>query len=68
MTEGKTVPVIELTEEQEKEGYWVEIMEDRVLVWRKKNQLALLLASPDIHNRVQELIERKRREQKDNEV
>ncbi len=68
MISGNVFPPIELTEEQKQEGYWVETLEDRVLVWRKKNQLALLLASPDIQDRVQELIERKRRELKELEA
>ena len=36
--------------------------EDRVLVWHKKNQIALLYKSPDIEHKVQEVVE-KRREQ-----
>jgi len=65
MIPGNTFPAVELTKEQEREGYWIEVLEDRVLVWRKKNQLALLLVSPDIQDRVQELIERKRKELKE---
>jgi len=68
MIAKKTVPVIELTEEQKREGFWIEILEDRVLVWHKKNQLALLLASPDIQERVQEFIQRKRQEFKELEA
>jgi len=37
-------------------------------VWHKKNQLALLLASPDIQERVQEFIQRKRQEFKELEA
>jgi len=33
-----------------------------VLVWHHKNQVALLLSSPDIERRVHEVIDRKRRE------
>jgi len=54
--------VVKLTEEQEKEGYWVEQSESTVLVWHHKNQVALLLPSPDIERRVHEVIDRKRRE------
>ncbi len=68
MISGKTFPTVELTGEQKQEDYWVEILEDRVLVWHKKNQLALLLASPDIQERVQELIQRKRQEFKELEA
>jgi hypothetical protein len=56
---------IELTEEQKKEGYWVEGCEDRMLVWHKKNQIALLYKSPDIDQKVQETIERRRKELKE---
>jgi hypothetical protein len=68
MIAEKTIPAIELTEEQKREGFWIEILEDRVLVWHKKNQLALLLASPDIQERVQEFIQRKRQEFKELEA
>ena len=68
MIAEKTIPAIELTEEQKREGFWIEILEERVLVWHKKNQLALLLASPDIQERVQEFIQRKRQEFKELEA
>lgn len=51
---------ISLTEEQKKEGYRVEVHDNRVLVWHRQNQIALLLASPDIESRVRDLIERRR--------
>ena len=54
-----------LAKEHEKEGYWVEDCEDRVLVWHKKNQIALLYRSPDIDRKVQETIERRRKELKE---
>ncbi len=56
---------VKLTTEQEKEGYWVEDWQDRVLVWHKKDQIALLLKSPDIDRRVQETVERRRKELKE---
>jgi len=56
---------VRLTEEQKKEGYWVEDCHDRVLIWHKKNQIALLYKSPDIDHKVQETIERKRKELKE---
>ena len=56
---------VRLTEEQEKEGYWVEDCQDRVQVWHKKNQIALLCKSPDIDQKVQETIERRRKELKE---
>jgi len=55
---------IKLTPEQEKEEYWVEECQDRVLVWHKKNQIALLYKSPDIGRKVQETVERRRKELK----
>ena len=62
---GEELQEIRLTEEQEKAGYWVEWEGDRVLVWRKKNQVALLYSSPDINRKVQEVIEKRRRELKE---
>jgi len=56
---------IALTEEHEKEGYCVEDCEDRVLVWHKNNQIALLYKSPNIDQKVQEIIERRKRELKE---
>jgi len=56
---------VKLTTEQEKEGYWVEDCQDRVLVWHKKNQIALLYKSPDIDQKVQETIERRKKELKE---
>jgi len=53
---------IKLTPEQEKEGYWVEWEGDRVLVWHKKNEIALLYGSPDINKKVQDVVEKRRRE------
>jgi len=53
---------ISLTKEQEQEGYWVEPSGDYVLVWHHNNQIALLSASGDIQQKVQEVVERRRRE------
>ncbi|OIP27727.1 MAG: hypothetical protein COT13_00435 [Chloroflexi bacterium CG08_land_8_20_14_0_20_45_12] len=53
---------IKLTEEQEKEGYGIEREGDRVLVWHKKNQIALLYSSPDIGKKVQDVVKKRRRE------
>ena len=49
-----------LTEEQKKEGYWTEEIEDRVLVWHNKNQIALLYKTGDIVKKVQDVVERRR--------
>ncbi len=56
---------LRLTDEQEKEGYWLEDCQDRVLVWHKKNQIALLYKSSDIDRKLQEVIERRRKELKE---
>jgi len=65
MMARKLSEVAKLAEEQEKEDYRVEDCEDRVLVWHKKNQIALLYKSPDIDRKVQETIERRRKELKE---
>jgi hypothetical protein len=56
---------IRLTEEQRKEGFWVERSGDLVTVWHDKNQIALLLSSPNINEKVQDIIERKRKDHKE---
>lgn len=61
----KVLGEIKLTEPQQKEGYWVEENGNNVLVWHRKNQIALLLASPDIQRKVQDVIERRRKELKE---
>jgi hypothetical protein len=61
----KPSQTVGLTEEQQKEGYWIEDCEDRVLVWHKKNHIALLYKSPDIDRKVQETVERRRKELKE---
>ena len=53
---------VKLTEEQEKEGYWAEQSGEYVLVWHRNNQIALLLSTPDIGDKVQNTVERKRKE------
>lgn len=65
MTAEGTSELVRLTEEQEREGYWVERMEDRVLVWHKKNQIALLYWSDDIERKVQEVVEKRRKQLKE---
>jgi len=57
--------VAKLTEEQERDGYCVEGCEDRILVWHKKNQIALLYKSPDIDRKVQEMIGQRRKDLKE---
>ncbi len=56
---------VALTEEQKKEGYWVEASGSYVLVWHQKNQIALLYHSPDVARKVQDVVERRRKELKE---
>lgn len=53
---------IKLSKEQIDEGYWVEQSGDLVTVWHNKNQIALLLCTGNINEKVQDVIERKRKE------
>jgi len=57
--------MIRLTEEQEREGYRVEVSGSNVLVWHGNTQIALLCSSPDIDRKVQEVVERRRKELKE---
>ena len=57
--------VARLSGEQKREGYWVEQSGNNVLVWHNNNQIALLLCSPDIDHKIQEVIERRRKELKE---
>jgi len=52
--------MVKLTDEHEKEGYWVEQRQGNYLVWHHNSQLALLLSSPDIERRVHDVVERRR--------
>ena len=54
--------MVNLTDEQEKEGYWVEQSGNLVRVWHYKDTIALLLSSSDIHHKVQDVVERRRTE------
>lgn len=56
---------IKLTAQQEKEGYWVEQSGGYVLVWHGNNQVALLCFSQDIDRKVQDAVERRRKELKE---
>ena len=56
---------VALSAEQQKEGYWVEASGSYVLVWHHKNQIALLYHSPDIARKVQDVVERRRKELKE---
>ena len=65
MAMQSTFQLPRLTDEQEKEGCQLEDCEDRVLVWHKKNHIALLYKSPDIEHNVQEVVEKRRKELKE---
>ena len=54
-----------LNEEQKKEGYWIEEIEDRVLVWHNRNQIALLYKTGDIIKKVQDVVEKRRKQLKE---
>ena len=54
-----------LTEEQQKEGYWVEEAGSNTLVWHRNNQIALLSTSPDIDRKVQDVVEKRGKELKE---
>ncbi len=63
-TQG-SLTAIRLTKDQKQEGYWVERIEDRVLVWHNKSQIGLLYTSPDINRKVKDLIEKRRQQLKE---
>ena len=54
-----------LKEVQQKEGYSLELSGDYVLVWHNNNQIALLSYSSDIDSKVQDVVERRRKELKE---
>ena len=64
----KLSPKARLTKEQKEEGYWVEGSGSNVLVWHHNNQIALLCSSPDINRKVQEVVEKRRKDLKEIEA
>ncbi|MFQ5872590.1 MAG: hypothetical protein ACE5JL_02150 [Dehalococcoidia bacterium] len=56
---------VKLTPTQEKEGYWVQESFGNLQVWHHKNQIALLAITPDIDKKLQDVVERRRRELKE---
>ena len=58
----KVLEAIKLTEEQKKEGYWVEAKGNYVLVWHNNSQIALLVSSSDIAHKVRDVVEKRRKE------
>ena len=61
----KASGLVKLTPEQQKEGYWVQDSYGNIQVWHHKNQIALLLISPDIDRKVRDMVERRRKELKE---
>ncbi|MBI2916797.1 MAG: hypothetical protein HYY01_02285 [Chloroflexi bacterium] len=51
-----------VTEEQEKLGYWTEKSGEYVLVWHDNNQIALLMDSPDIGDKVQKVVAKREKD------
>ena len=49
-------PTDYLTEEQIKKGYWVQETFGNLQVWHRKNQIALLIITPDIEAKVQDIV------------
>lgn len=56
---------IKLTQSQKSEGYWIERSGNLVSIWRHNTQIAVLLATPNIQDKVQDVINRHRSEDKD---
>jgi hypothetical protein len=47
-----------LTKDQKDKGYLIELKEDYVLLWHNKNQIGLLVKTPDVVRRAQALVEK----------
>lgn len=54
-----------LKSDQQKEGYTLEQSGEYVLVWHNNNQIALLAFSADIESKVEDVVERRRKELKE---
>ncbi len=57
--------MVKLSNEQRQEGYRVERNENYVLVFHNNNQVALLILTPDINQKVQDVVERRRKDLKE---
>ncbi len=62
---SKSSSEIRLTPDQKREGYWIQESFGNLQVWHRKNQIALLLITPDINEKLRDVVERRRRELKD---
>ncbi len=47
-----------LTNAQKDKGYLIELKDDYVLLWHNKNQIGLLVKTPDVARRAQTLVEK----------
>lgn len=56
---------VKLSAQQKKEGYWFEAAGNNLLVWHRKNQVALLIRTADINKKVQDVVEKRRKELKE---
>ena len=63
MTDREATPSpVTLTNDQEKEGYWVQESFGNLQVWHHKNQIALLMITQDIQDKVNDVIDRRRKD------
>ena len=53
---------VKLTADQDKEGYWVQETFGNLQVWHQKNQIALLMITDDINQKVHDVIDRRRKD------
>ncbi len=47
-----------LTKDQKDKGYLFELKDDYVLLWHNKNQIGLLVKTPDVARKAQTLVEK----------
>lgn len=59
---GQKVEAVLLTQQEEKLGYWTEKSGEYVLVWHDNNQIALLMDSPDIRDKVQQVVAKREKD------
>ena len=53
---------VKITADQEKEGYWVQETFGNLQVWHHKNQIALLMITDDINQKVHDVIGRRQKD------
>jgi hypothetical protein len=62
MTTKKVSKQIGVTLEQKKEGYWLDLHRNNVIVWHKKSLIEVLEYSHDIDAKIKAVIERRKQE------